>query len=358
MSPVNLVVNAFSVKNFSLMVGIMLGIFAPFLQAGELTRSNPNVITPNQVAVVINLQDANSVIIGDYYLNARNIPRENLIAVNIAPGVATLNEDQFKVLRETIFSNINANIQVIVLTWTRPFAVNCNSITSAVTMGYQSKQCENGCGVGVYNPYFNSSHEGALKDFNMRLSILLPTDSIEVAKNLIDKGVLSAFKLNEATAYFLKTPDVDRSKPREPFFPKDLSFVADKKLHIRTIKSDSIKHKSDVMFYFTGAVTVPHLETLNFLPGAIADHLTSSGGVLYNDAQMSSLKWLEAGATGSYGSVSEPCNYWQKFPNPAVLLDHYLRGDTLIEAYWKSVYWPTQGLFIGEPLAAPYKINR
>jgi uncharacterized protein (TIGR03790 family) len=108
------------------------------------------------------------------------------------------------------------------------------------------------------------------------------------------------------------------------------------------------------MFYETGTVNVRHLESLQFLPGALADHLTSAGGDLLGQSQMSSLRWLEAGATASYGTVSEPCNHWQKFPNPAVLLKHYLAGDTAVEAYWKSVAWPAQGLFIGEPLAAPY----
>jgi len=53
--------------------------------------------------------------------------------------------------------------------------------------------------------------------------------------------------------------------------------------------------------------------------------------------------------------VVEPCNLPQKFPHPAVLARHYLRGDTLIEAYWKSVQMPGQGIFIGEPLAAPFR---
>jgi hypothetical protein len=35
-------------------------------------------------------------------------------------------------------------------------------------------------------------------------------------------------------------------------------------------------------------------------------------------------------------------------------MKHYLAGDTLIEAYWKSVIWPGKGTFIGEPLARPY----
>ena len=355
---IKLLLQDISTKKYIFIVGLIFSFFNSISNAATLTRTNPNVILPNHVAVVVNSRDVNSLLIGEYYLKARNIPKQNLITVDIAPGLATLTEEQFSKLKESIFSKISADTQVIVLTWTRPFAVNCNSITSAITMGYQPKQCENGCGEGVQNPYFNNMHGHALTDFNMRLSILLPTDSVELAKNLIDRGVLSAFKINDATAYFLKTSDPARSKPREAFFPKDFTVIADKKLRIRTIKADSIKNKSDVMFYFTGAVSVPHLETIGFLPGAIADHLTSSGGVLYNDAQMSSLKWLEAGATGSYGAVSEPCNYWQKFPNPAVLVDHYLRGDTLIEAYWKSVAWPTQGLFIGEPLAAPYKSFR
>jgi len=58
---------------------------------------------------------------------------------------------------------------------------------------------------------------------------------------------------------------------------------------------------------------------------------------------MSSLRWLEAGATGSYGTVVEPCNHPGKFPNPALAIDHYLRGQTLIESYWKSVSMPGQG---------------
>jgi uncharacterized protein (TIGR03790 family) len=73
---------------------------------------------------------------------------------------------------------------------------------------------------------------------------------------------------------------------------------------------------------------------------------------------MSALEWLRQGATASYGSVSEPCAHPGKFPNPAVLFNHYLRGDTILDAYWKSVAMPGQGLFIGEPLARPFGVAR
>ena len=33
---------------------------------------------------------------------------------------------------------------------------------------------------------------------------------------------------------------------------------------------------------------------------------------------------------------------------------HYLNGETLVEAYWKSVLMPGQGVFVGDPLARPF----
>ena len=53
-------------------------------------------------------------------------------------------------------------------------------------------------------------------------------------------------------------------------------------------------------------------------------------------------------------TVVEPCNFPAKFPDPGLVLSYYRRGDTLIEAYWRSVAMPGQGLFIGEPLARPW----
>jgi uncharacterized protein (TIGR03790 family) len=108
------------------------------------------------------------------------------------------------------------------------------------------------------------------------------------------------------------------------------------------------------MFYFTGLAKVPYITRNTYLPGAVADHLTSTGGMLSGSDQMNSLEWIKAGATGTYGAVIEPCNFVGKFPNPEVLIHYYLRGNSLIEAYWKSVQMPGQGIFVGEPLAKPF----
>jgi hypothetical protein len=154
------------------------------------------------------------------------------------------------------------------------------------------------------------------------------------------------------TAYLLNTSDRARNVRASQFDITQRSLAG--VFPIEVINADSIAGRDDVSFYFTGLVSVPRLETLHFTPGALADHLTSWGGDLDGKQQMSSLRWLEAGATASYGSVHEPCNYPQKFPVPGIAMSKYLAGATAVEAYWKSVAWPGEGLFIGEPLARPF----
>ena len=91
-----------------------------------------------------------------------------------------------------------------------------------------------------------------------------------------------------------------------------------------------------------------------FVPGAMGDSLTSYAGYILDPAgQTTLLAFLEAGAAGSYGTVTEPCNYRQKFPNP---LDYFYqqRGFCLAEAYYQSLWNPYQGLLVGEPLSAPF----
>ena len=58
-----------------------------------------------------------------------------------------------------------------------------------------------------------------------------------------------------------------------------------------------------------------------FVPGAIGDTLTSFAGELFEASDQTSLPaFLNAGASGSYGTVVEPRNYLEKFPDRMGLL--------------------------------------
>jgi uncharacterized protein (TIGR03790 family) len=310
-------------------------------------------LQPAQLAVVINDDEPNSVQIGEYYRQQRGIPQRNVVHVRIPDSPRKLSAYQFRQLKDDIDSQLGPGIQAVLMVWTAPYAVECNSITAAYTLGYDASLCAKPCGPAKPSSYFNAAATLPFSQLGLRPSMLLPTDSVEGAKALIARGVASGFRVPTAGAYFLATSERARNS-RAAFFPRS-GALPQRKLTIHTERADSIEGTRDIILYQTGMARVDKLDTLQFLPGALADHLTSFGGDLYGTVQMSSLRWLEAGATASYGTVSEPCNYWQKFPHPAVLLRHYLEGDSALEAYWKSVAWPGQGLFIGEPLAAPYR---
>ncbi len=320
------------------------------------TPSRSGGIDHTNLAVIINAADPLSVAAGEYYARERHIPLTNVIKVSFPVGRSEMPVDEFQRLKAEVDSVTPSNVQAYALAWSAPYRVGCMSITSAFAFGYDRAYCASGCAATRLSAYYNSPSRVPAFELQRRPAMRLAGRSFPEIKALIDRGVASDATYSRGTAYLMLTSDKARNS-RVLLYPM-VESVAAGLTGIEIVRSDKLTDKQDVMFYFTGIASVAGLETLQFLPGAIADHLTSFGGMLTDSGQMSALRWLEAGATGSYGTVEEPCNFAQKFPHPAIVIGRYLRGETLIEAYWKSVAWPGQGVFIGEPLAAPYRLRR
>jgi uncharacterized protein (TIGR03790 family) len=305
-----------------------------------------------QLAVIVNTRDPLSVEIGDYYAKRRRIPFQNFIRVSFPPGRTGLSESEFEAIKAEVDRQASPNVQAYALTWAAPFKVACMSITAAFAFGFDRAFCAEGCKPTRVSPYFNSPVTLPYTQLKMRPTMSLAALSFDEAKALIDRGVAADGSRPSGTVYLVSSSDPGRNV-RSRWYGLVQSMFRNR-LRIVEVHGDALLNRDDVLFYFIGMSSVEGLHTLRFVPGAIADHLTSAGGVLIDSGQMSALRWLEAGATASYGTVEEPCNFLQKFPHPAVVIGHYLEGETLIEAYWKSVDMPGQGIFIGEPLAAPF----
>lgn len=305
-----------------------------------------------QLGIVVNDEDPLSARIAEYYRERRGIPAENTIHLRFPAGDRTLAREKFEPLHDAVQAQAPRQVQALVLTWTKPYRVDCMSVTAAFAFGFDPALCAKGCQATQPSPYFNSRSWAPFRHYGMRPAMMLAGGSFEEMKRLIDRGVAADGTHPAGTGYLVETADRQRSV-RAPIFP-ELARVAGHRFRLEHVKAEFIEDRTDVMFYFTGLTKVAKIEDNTYLPGAIADHLTSTGGVLDGSDQMSSLAWLKAGATGSYGTVVEPCNFPGKFPNPAIAIGHYLAGETLIEAYWKSVEMPGQGVFVGEPLARPF----
>jgi uncharacterized protein (TIGR03790 family) len=314
-------------------------------------------IEPEELAVIVNDDDPLSVEIAALYVAARGIPDANVVHVSL-PITAALTPEQFAPILTDVQAQLGEEIQAQALTFVQPYQVGCMSITSAFTFGYDPT-CGS-CVATPASPYYDSPSLQPWNDHGLRPTMMLAAQTLEDAQALVQRGIEADGTHPASTAYLVRTTDAARSVRWRQMQALAEQWQGWDGLQIEYTDnadgsgSDTIEGAAAVMFYFTGLASVAGIETNAYVPGAIADHLTSFGGQVPQSGQMSALRWLEAGATASYGTVVEPCNYPEKFPHVGTAVAHYFRGETVIEAYWKSVEWPAEGLFIGEPLARPW----
>lgn len=308
---------------------------------------------PEQVAVIVNADDPSSVETGLYYARARGVPVEQVLAVRLGRPRPNLQSAEFEPVYRSLSKRTPEHVQAFVLTWAEPYRVDCMSITSAFAFGFDRLHCAQGCEPTALSPYFDARTHQPYQDFGLRPTMAVAASSGLGARRLIDRGVRADDTRPAGVGYLVSTSDPARNV-RARRYRRTVEDLGER-FDLRIVETDRLTERFDVMFYFTGLKRVPGLARLGFRPGAVADHLTSAGGKLTDSRQMSALEWIRAGVTGTYGAVVEPCNFPQKFPDPYTLIKHYTAGDTLIEAYWKSVAWPGQGVFVGEPLARPFE---
>ena len=324
---------------------------------------------PADLAVLVAEGDATSEAIAAAYQQARGIPAANIVRISGIPtGSDTISATAFAAIKTALDARLPAEAQATLVTWTRPSRVvgaTCSmSLTSALAFGYDAAYCGTLCTQTRASPYYNSNSGRPFADHGMRPSMMLGAATLADAQVLIQRGKAADGSRNGASgtahAWLVRTSDRDRNVREDDFRTLAATPLPGVTVHLvdnsAGTGSDFVARQNGVMFYLTGLPQVAEIRTNGYLPGAVADHLTSWGGVLPDgNGQMPATEWLAAGATASYGNVEEPCSRAEKFPRASVLVARYARGETLIEAYWKSVQWPGQGLFLGEPLAQPWR---
>lgn len=344
----------------------------PDLAVLDLAPAAPPVVllpkealTAAELGLLINEDDPQSAAAGAYYASARGLPDANVLHLRLGARLPTgVASATFNAWKKQIEAALPAAVQALAVSWTQPSTVDCMSLTTALALGFDRKYCNTsgkGCAPTAPSPYFQSDSTAPYDTDGLRPAMILAGASLGEVKALIDRGVAADGSQPGGTAWMLRTTDAARSV-RWPGFEQIVSDWGPHPdaLAVRYLDNsagqamDALSGQKDILFYLTGLAVVPDIEKNSYRPGAIADHLTSFGGQIPTSGQMSILKWLQAGATASYGTAFEPCNYPAKFPDATVLIPEYFRGRTLIEAYWKSVAWPGEGVFIGEPLARPF----
>jgi uncharacterized protein (TIGR03790 family) len=313
--------------------------------------ADPQGLDAARLGVLYNLDDDSAGAIAQLYASRRSVPAVNVRGMHLG-RTGVIAPEAFMRIRQEALDSLPGQVQSLALVWSQPFAVGCMSITVAMAAGYRATFCEPGCAATAPNPLYDERGWLPADTVGWLPAMLIPTANQTLARQLIERGIASDGSVPRGTLYLVRTSDRNRNVRAATY--GEVESALDTQLRVAELTAPVTHEVTGAIGYFTGAARVEELPYVHFLAGGVADHLTSTGGVLAGGTQTSALAWIEQGATASYGNVSEPCNHLGKFPNIAVLMRHYLMGETVLEAYWKSVKMPGQGLFVGEPLARPY----
>jgi uncharacterized protein (TIGR03790 family) len=316
--------------------------------------------------VVVNQNSSNSCELGNYYCQYRQVPPENVLRINWSGGNTLWTSNDFQtnlaapLLNMLVTRHLTNQIQYVVLSMDIPFQTSfgstVNSTTSALFYGLR---LGNGSDIfGVTNSY--AASEGVFSQATpvgapgySFLATMITAGSLAQAEQLVAQGVAGDCTHPQQPVVLAKSPDPLRNI-RYPYFDNaifNIDILGASSV-LRT-NENSVWWPSGCLGFETGLAqfSVP---TGLFVPGAIADSLTSYGGVIFGvNSQTNLLEFINAGATGSYGTVAEPGADTQKFPNPQVYF-YQARGFSLGESYYQSVSVPYLGLIVAEPLAAPF----
>ena len=334
------------------------------------------------VVVVVNQNSTNSIELGNYYCERRQVPPQNLLRINWTGGNESWTlSDYTNVLLNPLLGmlasrQLATQIDYVVLSMDIPFNVTqtgtasgVNSSTSPLFYGFKSDLPAPvdytstgfpGCSL----PFASSNSYAATESVfrftrpntattNSFLTMMITSTSLEEAKAIIDRGVASDFTFPTQTVILGHSTDFSRNIRYITF--DDAIFNTRLRGNYSMVQSnlDNPAGLSNLLGYQNGHYQFT-ISPNTFVPGAMADSLTSKGGIIFgvND-HTTLLAFINAGSSASYGTVVEPCNYLEKFPSPQ---DYFYqsRGFSLAESYFMSVTNPYQGLLVGEPLGAPF----
>ena len=332
------------------------------------------------VVVVVNQSSTNSVQLGNYYCEKRQVPPQNLLRTTWAGGNTAWQKSDFQsVILTPLLSMLSARqltnqIDYVLLSMDFPYRVEdggslgisgTNSTTSALFYGFKADYPPNvnpgSCSLpgASSNSYagseclFRSVAPGASR--TNFLAVMLTASNLAQAKLVIDRAVAGDGTFPTQTVYLTKSSDVFRNV-RYPLFDNAVfnTRLRDNYSMQRITANPPYYSLGQALGLQSGWGDRSVIGNTSFVPGALADNLTSWGGQVFEErGQLRIIALLNAGAAGSYGTVIEPCTYLAKFPSPQNYF-YQARGFGMAESYYQSVTNPYQGLILGDPLAAPF----
>ena len=343
-------------------------------------------LAPHEVFVLANRNEATSVRIARAYMQKRQIPRQNLLLLEIQPnddghyvGI-TRNDFTRQIWQPAQDALARRNLDHI-LAWVFsthiPYRVDFDPALSVQGLVYVRDQIPPSDAIAkaeYISPLFAgpSRPDGPAypaRSFQllaaslhknmpipaMALGYIGPRGNTESeVMEMLERSRAADASAPSGTIYFVTGDDV-RARVREWQFAPVHEHLATMGVH--TLVTNSPPHASEaILGVMMGARDVDPEAMGTYLPGAFAEHLTSYGAVFDQSSQTKVTDWIGAGASATVGTVTEPYAIWAKFPH-ARFYEHYHAGTSLLESLYLSIRTPLQSFMIGDPLMTPWALG-
>ncbi len=342
---------------------------------------------PHELLVLANAREPESLSVAETYMRWRDIPLVNLITLDLGPDhPAPLIEMSPESFTTDIWDPVQRimrarGIDRHILAWAYsthfPFRITSSPPVSLQGLTFVRNRLPSADRIndGSYvsplfigpdgpgrNSYGPQSFDSAV--LLLRAEMPLPNMTLGYTGPngnttgdvlaMLKRGVAADATHPTGTVYFVTREDI-RSKAREWQYASAAAGL--RRLGISAVVTHTMPtHSDSILGLMTGTATVDTPAAGHFLPGAMAEHLTSFAAVFDQPSQTKLSHWIAAGATGSAGTVVEPLAYWSKFPH-ARFFNHYRMGCTMIESFYQAVQSPLQLMIVGEPLASPWAVT-
>lgn len=343
--------------------------------------------------LIVDPANPESLDVANYYIEKRNIPRGNVLYMNPAPSPSTFTD--FHALQEPAFLGmldqlgLTDHIDCVILPSGVYYAMYSSgtindgcypvgrfSLTAPYILARQGATLLTSIDSSYPNQYYSTTQDARAFDAGQAWLSGVPSTSSSAKRyfiaamlgytgsngntvpeilSMIDRSVAVDGTQPAGTFYFMQTTDAARSAPRHGAYPgvtSAINALGGSAQHLFDVLPQNQQNCIGVM---TGWAT-PDILNPNYtlLPGAFADHLTSFAGLYEDTSQTKMSRWITKGASGTSGTVDEPCNYSGKFPHARLHL-YYRKGLSLGEAWLRSLaFAPMQQLFTGDPLTRPW----
>lgn len=328
--------------------------------------------------VVVNQASSNSLALGNAYCELRQVPPQNVLRLAWTGAKNEWTRANFDALLwhplHALLTSRRLTNQVdfVVLsmdipprvTQTGAFGAGANSTTAALYYGFKTDDCPtcNPTSCSLPAPSSNSyagseavfrAARPATATSNALLAFMLTATNYDEALRILQRGVASDGTFPTQRVWLAKGSDVYRNIRYLQFDDALFNARLLGRPNLARTNNSTPNGLTNLAGYLNGMYQF-NIRPDCFAPGALADSLTSYAGRIFeNNDHTTLLRFLNAGAVASHGTVVEPCAWLGKFSSPQIYF-YQARGFSAAECYYLGLTNPYQGLLIGEPLAAPF----